>query len=210
MKKKSLDVAVSGWNLVKSNLNRTLHLAMNMLTFSKERQPRIEIAQLNRIVEDVIALVQGRADEFDVMILAELEEIPAIPMDPEGIHQVAHNILINAIEAVPRKTGRVNLRTRYDAQCEQIVLSIGDNGPGIPHEMIDRIFDVFHSSKGHAGTGLGLAAARKIVAELGGRIDVESKIGEGTTFHVTLPVGRTHITDSQKTHGPGQTHTAAN
>lgn len=176
---------------------------MNMLTFSKERQPCIEMAQLNRIVEDVIALVQSRADEQSVMILTDFEEIPAIPLDPEGIHQVAHNIILNAIEATPEQGARVNVSTRYNAGTGQIVLSIGDNGPGIEPEELDKIFDVFHSSKGHGGTGLGLAAAQKIVRELDGEIEVESVVGEGTTFHVKLSAVQTQADDSDKTHGPG-------
>ncbi|MGB2988217.1 MAG: ATP-binding protein, partial [Phycisphaerae bacterium] len=203
IKKNNLEATKQGWALVRRNLDRIFILTMNMLTFSKERQPCIEMAQLNRIVEDVIALVQSRADEQSVMILTDFEEIPAIPLDPEGIHQVAHNIILNAIEATPEQGARVNVSTRYNAGTGQIVLSIGDNGPGIEPEELDKIFDVFHSSKGHGGTGLGLAAAQKIVRELDGEIEVESVVGEGTTFHVKLSAVQTQADDSDKTHGPG-------
>jgi len=85
----------------------------------------------------------------------------------------------------------------------RVTLSIGDNGPGIPPEDRDRIFDAFHSSKGHGGTGLGLAAAKKIISELNGVIEVESMVGEGTAFHVKLPAVHVRLADSDKTHGPG-------
>ena len=188
IKKKRIETVDSGWHLVRGNLDRIYHLAMNMLTFSKERQPRVESAQLNMIIEDCIVLVQSRADEKSVLLLTELEEIPSIPLDTEGMRQVAHNIIVNAIEAAPDSGGRVNVRTSYQPDRDCVILSIGDNGPGIPPDERDRIFDVFHSSKGHGGTGLGLAAAKKIVTELNGKIDVESELGEGTTFHVLLPV----------------------
>ncbi len=203
IKRQAMDTVKSGWALVRRNLDRIYVLAMNMLTFSKERQPNIETAQLNKVVEDVIALVQSRADEHSVMLLTDLEEMPAIPLDPDGMHQVAHNIILNAIEAAPPQGGRINISTRYQPKDARVTLSIGDNGPGIPAEERDRIFDAFHSSKGHGGTGLGLAAAKKIVTELNGLIEVESVVGEGTTFHVKLPAVHVRLADSDKTHGPG-------
>jgi signal transduction histidine kinase len=203
LKRRSIENVESGWSLIRRNLNRIYVLAMNMLTFSKDRQPRVELAQLNKIVEDVIALVQNKADEHKVMILTDLDEMPAVPLDPEGMHQVAHNIIINAIEAAPPQGGRVNISTKYQPAAACVCLSIGDNGPGIPTEEKNRIFDAFHSSKGQAGTGLGLAAARKIVTELNGEIEVESAVGEGTIFHVRLPAVHVRLADADKTHAPG-------
>ncbi len=205
IKRGTVETVKSGWALVRRNLDRIYILALNMLTFSKERQPKVETAQLNRIVEDVIALVQTRADEHGVMILTDLEEMPAIPLDPDGMHQVAHNIVLNAIEAAPPEGGRVNIATRYFPKEARAMLSIGDNGPGIPVDERARIFDAFHSSKGQGGTGLGLAAAKKIVTELNGTIEVESTVGEGTAFHVKLPAVHVRLADSDKTHGPGPT-----
>ncbi len=134
------------------------------------------------------------------MILSDLEEMPPIPIDLAGIHQVAHNIILNAIDACPAKTGRVNVGTRYDADAQIAILSIADHGPGVAPEERDKIFEAFHSSKGHGGTGLGLAAAKKIVDEIGGTVEIESAPGEGTTFQVKLPT-RAARADSEKTHG---------
>lgn len=203
LRNKSLETTESGWSLVKRNLDRTFVLTMNMLTFSKERQPRIEMGRLGKIVEDVIELSKHRTDEKSVMILTDFEEMPPIPVDQDGMHQVINNILLNAIEAVPREGGHINISTRYYPERNRVVISIGDNGPGIPADEMDHVFDAFHSSKGHGGTGLGLAAARKIVAELSGEIEFETADGQGTTFHITLPIERTRITDSGKTTAPG-------
>ena len=200
----------SGWQIVKRNLDRTHLLTMNMLTFTKDRQPRVEVAQINKTIEDVISLAQSKADEKSVMLLAELgDDVPAFPFDPDGIHQVAQNILLNGVEAAPRETGRVNIRTTYDAAKEVVRLSITDNGPGIPPEDQDRVFDAYHSSKGQGGTGLGLAAAKKIVAELGGELAVQSVEGEGTTFTVLLPATRDDVPGSEETHGAGVADTQA-
>jgi len=202
MKRGNTEAMQSGWKLMRRNLDRIFLLTMNMLTFSKDRQPRIETAQLNSVVQDAVALCQGRADEKGVVLLAELEDIPAIPMDPEGVHQVAHNIILNAVEAVADDTGRVNVRTLYCPDEGRVSLIVTDNGPGIAPDDKQRIFDAFHSSKGHGGTGLGLAAARKIVEELEGTIAVEGNPGGGTTFRVTLPASHIKLVDSEKTIGP--------
>ena len=203
LKNKSLETTESGWSLVRRNLDRIFVLTMNMLTFSKERQPAIEMGQLSKIVEDVIELSQYRVDEKSVMILTDFEEMPAVPVDQNGMHQVINNILLNAIDAVPREGGRITISTRYYPGRNRVVVSIGDNGSGIPADEMEHVFDAFHSSKGHGGTGLGLAAAKKIVTELNGEIEFETADGEGTTFHINLPIERSCIIDSAKTTGPG-------
>ncbi|MFQ5492436.1 MAG: ATP-binding protein, partial [Phycisphaerae bacterium] len=205
IRNKNLEPVEEGWKIIQRNLDRTYQLTTNMLSFSKERQPAIELGQLNRAVEEAIAMVQRRADEREVMLLTELgEDLPALPLDLEGITQVVTNILNNALDAAHVGTGRVNVRTRYQIEAERVTLSIADNGPGIPADQIDHIFDAFHSTKGHSGTGLGLAAARKIIHELHGQIEVQSQPGEGTTFHIHLPVGTIRLKDSHKTQGPAK------
>jgi signal transduction histidine kinase len=200
LRRNRIETVADGWKMLSRNLDRIFDLTMNMLTFSQDRKPKIEIAQLNHTIAEVIELSQNRADEKSVMILSELEDMPPVPIDLAGIHQVAHNIILNAIDACRPKTGRVNVFTRYDADAGIAVLSIADNGPGVAPEDRDKIFEAFHSSKGQGGTGLGLAAAKKIVDELGGAVEVETTLGEGTTFHVKLPT-RAARTDSEKTHG---------
>ncbi len=184
----NLETASDGWALVRRNLERTLHLAMNMLTFTKDRQPRVEPTDLNQLVEEVVGLVGRRLEEQGVAVQTDLRECPLPPLDADGMHQVVHNLVINAIEAVPRGSGRVTIRTRYDETRGEAVLSVEDNGPGIAPQDCKRIFDAFQSSKGQGGTGLGLAAAKKIVQEHHGRIEIESTVGQGATFHVRLPV----------------------
>ena len=99
------------------------------------------------------------------------------------------NLVGNAIEACADTTAAtVLLKTEYLEEKGQIVLSIIDNGPGIPRDIRESIFDAFFSTKGSKGTGLGLAIAREIVEEHGGKLELISEIGEGTTFRVILPL----------------------
>jgi two-component system NtrC family sensor kinase len=192
----------SGWSILKRNLERMFHLTTNMLTFSKDRQPSLQLTQLNKIVEEVVQLVEPRADEASLCIRTELGSVPEAHFDPDGIHQVVHNILLNAVEAVARSTGRVDVTTAHDESRGEALVCISDNGPGIPADRIEKIFDAFTSSKGHSGTGLGLAAARKIVAEHGGEIEVDSAPGAGTTFCIRLPLNQDPFIDEEKTHQP--------
>ena len=107
----------------------------------------------------------------------------------------------NPVRAVDKETGRVNVRTTFHPDDSSAVISIADNGPGIPEKDRDKIFEVFLSGKGHGGTGLGLAVAKKIVDEHHGSIEVESG-PDGTTFHVKLPAEQLDHQDAGETAGP--------
>ncbi len=193
-----------GWQIVERNLERSYNLMMNMLVFSKQREPRLEPVQVNRVVEDVIQLVQKQTDAKGAVLLADLDEqLPAIPLDYDGVHQVLLNIVTNALDAVPRDRGVINVRTRFSADRHEVLLSVSDNGPGVPPERRASIFDAFVSSKGQGGTGLGLAAARKIVQELGGTIELLSPPDGGAEFRVRLPVNDESASASGDTRGPG-------
>ncbi len=107
-----------------------------------------------------------------------------VEIDETQFKQALINLLVNARQVLP-KGGTVKVRTRAGSGGEA-VLEIEDNGPGIPEEFRDRIFEVFFSSRG-GGTGLGLPIARQIVERHGGRIELESEVGAGTTFRIRLP-----------------------
>lgn len=206
LSKESLPLVDQGWQIVRPNLDRILSLTMNMLAFAKKREPRLEEAQLNAVVTDVLELVKRRAEDKGVLIRSELEEpMPAVPMDVDGIHQVVMNIVVNALDAAPKSTGVVTVKTALDADRGRVILTVGDNGPGIPEDARDRVFDAFYSTKGHGGTGLGLAVARKIIGEHYGHIELTSIPNEGTLIRVSLPPAQPTGMDSAATHGPAPT-----
>jgi signal transduction histidine kinase len=203
--RESLDTAQQGWKIAERGLDKIFHLTTNMLTFSKDREPNIVMAQLNTIVRDAVELAQRQADDKKVMLLTDFEELPPAPVDTDGVHQVALNLINNAVEACEPDVGRVVVRTHYDGEAGAVTLAVEDNGAGIPPDRLETIFQTFESTKGQGGTGLGLAAARKIVEEHQGRIEVQSKPGEGTTFRAHFPTDVQQASD--ETHsGPSRSH----
>ncbi|HUS48496.1 MAG TPA: ATP-binding protein [Phycisphaerae bacterium] len=195
----NLPKAKQAWPIVQRNLRRINELILNMLTFSKAREPHFGNVNVNRMLSECIELETPRADEQRVAVMSDLDDLPVIPGDEAGLHQAFLNLLSNAIDAVPDDTGIVTVASTYDSMNRKVIVKVIDNGTGIERDEVDRIFNPFFSSKGQGGTGLGLAVARKVVEEHRGRIDVSSKAGEGCTFTITLPALFPEDTDAGTT-----------
>lgn len=196
-------VTGQGWRILERNLDKSYALMLNMLAFSKPREPRFELLQVNKIVEDVVALVQKQVDDARGVLLTDLDDgLPPIPVDYDGLHQVVLNLVTNAIDAVEPGRGIINLRSRYDADRREVLITVADNGPGVPSELRARIFEPFYSSKGHGGTGLGLPVARKIMTEMRGTLELVSPPEGGAQFLVHLPVSPTEAPAAEDTLGP--------
>jgi signal transduction histidine kinase len=181
-----------GWTIVEKNQSKIYNLVMDMLSFSKDREPVLEPSDLNDTVSDVIELMQARAEELAVTLVWEPKEgMPQVMIDADGIHRAVLNIVTNAIDAVEGVEGaRVSVSTDWDAATAIARVKVADNGVGIATEEVASIFEVFASTKGSRGTGLGLPVSQKIVREHGGKIVVESTPGIGSTFVVELPMRR--------------------
>ena len=203
LKASNLQQIAKGWGIVDRNLEKIYNLTMNLLAYSRPREPRLEQVNPRKIIDDCIELMASPASEKGAMVVADVaDDVPAAPMDPDGIHQVLMNLLSNALDAVESGRGLIRVVCRYDPDERQILIDVIDNGTGIPPSMMKHMFELFHSTKGNRGTGLGLAVARKIVEEHEGVIAVQSKPGEGTTFTVRLPVYHANVQDPSHTHGP--------
>ena len=183
------NVVRKGWNMVDRNQNKISSLVMDMLTFSKEREPEPVPSDLNQVVGEVVELVQGRATELNVALEWHPDrEIPILTFDPEGIHRAVLNIVTNAVDACEDKTeGKVSISTRYFADESLVRILVEDNGSGIPEDEIEKVFAIFVSNKGGRGTGLGLPVSQKILKEHGGNIVVTSQLGVGSCFTLELP-----------------------
>jgi signal transduction histidine kinase len=179
-----------GWKIAEKSQGKIYDLVMDMLSYSKEREPAVEPTDLNQVVKDVIELLEPRAKELGVNLETKLDEhIPIVQVDPEGIHRALLNIVGNALDAVEgRPDPHITVGTRVragDAAARIIVL---DNGSGISPEKIAEIFKPFVSTKGAKGTGLGLAVSRKILREHGGDITVQSQPAKGSKFTLRIPI----------------------
>ncbi|MBN2582980.1 MAG: FHA domain-containing protein, partial [Planctomycetes bacterium] len=165
-----------GWDIVHRNQNRINDLVLDMLHYSRKREPVRQQQNVNAVLREVVELIAPRAAEKQIEIVTRLDpNLPEIWIDPSGIHHACLNIVANAVDAVERRTGKITVSTsveeagagRRRERGRQFVITVADNGEGIPEEDQQRIFQAFHSTKGHQGTGLGLAVSQKIVHEHG-------------------------------------------
>jgi len=179
-----------GWRIVEKNQGRIYELVMDMLSYSKEREPALEPAHVNDIVEEVCELIEVRAREQGVTLVKRLHpELPVIQVDPEGLHKSLLNLVQNALDALhDRPEPRLTLTTELADEGRQVHILVADNGPGISADKLPDLFKPFMSTKGTKGTGLGLAVSRKIIREHGGDITVATQPAEGCTFTLSLPV----------------------
>lgn len=189
LKEQNNDLVRKGWGIVERNQERIYHLIMDMLTFSKERQPKVELADVGEVISDVCELMQSRIEDRNIELTTSIANgIPPAMFDPEGMHRAVLNIVTNAIDALDgRQSPRIEIRAGFDSDQEQLWIEIEDNGPGIDEEVLPRLFSLFESSKGARGTGLGLAVSRKILQEHGGDISVKTEFDVGTCFRLQWP-----------------------
>ena len=184
------EVIRNGWEIIERNQVRIYNLVLDMLSFSKEREPMRSTARLTETVRDAIAMVRVRAEEAGVGLESHIDDdIPDSYYDEEAIHRAVLNVVTNALDVMEdRETGNVQVTAGYDSHNKRLFVTIADDGPGIPASEREAIFQAFHSTRGARGTGLGLAVSRKIMLEHDGDILLESVVGKGSRFTLSWPV----------------------
>ncbi|MEM6551751.1 MAG: ATP-binding protein [Planctomycetota bacterium] len=194
LRKSNLQVVNNGWEIVARNLERIYELTMNMLQFSKQRKPELELQSVQPILEEVVALIQKQFDTKKVALILDTDaDVPPAPVQASGIHQAVLNLVSNALDACEPEAGAVTASLQFDPAGGgggEVVIRVTDNGEGMSPAVRDRLFEPFHSTKGYGGTGLGLVVTQKIVDEHQGKISVASEPGAGTTFEMRLPIHR--------------------
>ncbi len=206
LKHANLEQARKGWSVVDRNLEKILNLTLNLLAYSRPREPQIAMVNPAALINECVELIAPVCNERGAMAVADVDRnTPAVPMDADGMHQVIMNLLANSLDALrPNANGLIKVAARFDPDESECQIDISDNGVGIEASMMRHLFELFHSTKGNRGTGLGLAVARKIVEEHGGTIAASSRPGEGATFSIRLPVYRL-AGEPGSTHGPAVT-----
>lgn len=170
---------------------RVGRIVQDLLAFSRRSKPQRTKASLASIITATVNLLSHKLKLMNVAVELALDSsIPPIQCDASQIQQVLINLIMNGAESAQnRKDGKVVVRTLLNGTAHTVVLQVSDNGDGIQEENIPKIFDPFFTTKGEGkGVGLGLAVVYGIIESHKGEIEVQSKVGEGTTFSMRLPM----------------------
>lgn len=163
---------------------RISRITQNMLTFAREQAIHPRPVDVNRLLDEIVAQVSHQVTLGTIEIVRRFgADLPPLITDEERLRQVFTNLLLNALQAMAG-AGVLTLETRLENNAMEV--TVQDTGPGIPENIRSAIFNPFFTSKKH-GTGLGLSTAYGIVQSMGGKIEVESREGEGSLFRVKLP-----------------------
>lgn len=174
--------------IIEKEALRAREIIKNLLDFARQTPLKIEEVDINNVLKTVLSLTKSQARAGDIEVIEYLkEELPKVPIDINQIKQVFINIINNAIFAMPGG-GKLWISTTIDDGKDFVRVGFKDTGTGISEENLTRIFEPFFTTKdASSGTGLGLSISYGIVERHGGKIEVDSKVGEGSTFIVKLP-----------------------
>lgn len=182
--RKNCELAISK---IERSVERAGRITHQLLSFARRNDTVTREFDLGVICDETAELTRKTAEQAGASVqIQNITDNPVIWSDPFQIRQVLINIVNNGLQA-SRSGGKVEI-ILTESDKDVIMLSIRDNGPGIPKENLERIFEPFFSTKPPgSGTGLGLSVSRSIIEKLGGRIEVESKLGVGSNFRIFLP-----------------------
>ncbi|MEJ2313491.1 MAG: ATP-binding protein [Nitrospirota bacterium] len=173
--------------IINEEVGRINKLTTSLLNFAKPLKPEPAPTDVNRLAEETVALMRQECEEQGLRLETRLQEgVPDVSLDYGQIKQVLINLILNAVDAVGQD-GVIRVSTV--SSDSRVLLSVEDNGTGIPEGELENIFNPFHTTKAR-GTGIGLAISRKAVKEHGGDITVKSEPGKGSVFTISLPVKR--------------------
>ncbi|MCG8422749.1 MAG: ATP-binding protein [Proteobacteria bacterium] len=178
---------------ITAEVDRLTAITEEYLQFARLPRPKLQVEDVNAIARSLANFQREPLAMRGVDLVCQLDDdLPPVRVDHDQLRQALLNLLRNAAEAVAEHGGgTVTLGSRRirDEEADLVELSVGDTGPGIPEEIISRLFDPFVSSK-EGGTGLGLALTHQIIREHGGEIRVESASDRGAVFVIALPASR--------------------
>lgn len=174
-------------DFMEEGMKRVQNIVRQLLDFSQQHAPALSLTDINGMIEGIVPLFIHSVKDRDIRLVKNLGEgLPPILVDRHQIEQILVNLILNAVQSLEGE-GLIEVSTRFEGQWYCILVS--DNGCGIPEENMPKIFDPFFTTKGVGkGTGLGLSVSRGIIERHKGKIEVESTVGKGTVFKVSLPI----------------------
>jgi signal transduction histidine kinase len=188
----NMELARKGWGVVNKNIFDITDVVQNILYSSKNRPLNYESVLPGELLEDAVQLFREKAAALNIQLEQQINPaVPAIRLDAAGIRRMLHNLLWNALEAChnDREKKEHTVIAKSDHFDENyFMFEISDNGIGMDKSTQRNILEEFFSTKGSAGTGLGLAVVDKVVNKHGGRIEVESEPGRGSTFRTVFEI----------------------
>jgi signal transduction histidine kinase len=166
-------------------IDRLDYIITEFLQALRPSVPKLQAGSLNDTGQETLALLRPELEDRGLKVVSELASgLPAVLFDPAQLKQVLVNLIKNAMQAMPPQG---TLTVRSGSTPEAVWMAVSDTGPGIPPEQLNRIFEPFYTTK-NKGTGLGLLIVQRIIRDHGGRIELESTVGKGTTFKLWLPL----------------------
>ena len=174
---------------IEKNVRNCKTIVEDLLSFARGSESKKELTGIHNIIDDVLSFMQHRSNLDNIQISTDYDpQVPPMQLDEKKMKQVLINLLMNATHAIDRK-GDIKIMTSLNRDADQLLIKVTDNGHGIDKNNLSRIFDPFFTTKPTGeGTGLGLSVSYGIIKNHGGDIAVESEIGKGSTFTITLPV----------------------
>jgi signal transduction histidine kinase len=177
-----------GWKMVKRGVHHIERLAQDMLFFTVDRAPDLKPVDPNEILVEILNLLQESAADQGVKIVSDLDEkMQPLVLDRKAIYRAVLNLTSNAIDGCVESDTGDTVILRSLCKLDSVVITVEDNGVGIPEQQVKRVTERFFTTKGSKGTGLGLPVALKIAEDHGGTLEVESVVGEKTSFHFRIP-----------------------
>ncbi len=173
--------------IIESESLRAREIVQQLLEFSRKRKLELKEVDVHDTIDGVLKLVSPNIKQSRVKVHRKYTDVPKVLVDENQIKQVFLNLINNAIQAMP-EGGDLVIET--ETMGQYLMIAIADTGMGIPDDVSRRIFEPFFTTKQDKGTGLGLPISYRIVQEHGGRIEVKSRVDEGSTFRVFLPLRR--------------------
>lgn len=175
-------------NSTRQGVKRVADIVQNLRGFARLDRAEDHQADVREAIRSALEMIRGRLDRRGIAVDEHLGEVPLVAGSPAQLNQVFLNLLVNALQAIEethRVDGRIAITT--GAMDGEVVVEVADNGCGIPDDVLPHIFDPFFTTKGVGdGTGLGLSITHGMVHDHGGRLEVDSTLGEGTRFRVIL------------------------
>jgi len=189
-KKKILETIKNRQAIIMETVQRGADLVRKIKDYAKPSDKDFEVTDLNSVIDDALVLAQYQISIGGVSVTKDIpEDLPKIKGVGVQLEQALLNMIINACEAMAGKKGELTISARVANENPKIMeVVLGDNGCGIPRENLKKIFDVFFTTKGPQGTGMGLSLAYRIIKDHNGQIAVESEVGKGSKFTISLPI----------------------